>query len=81
MSVGRFDNTNFNNNTFCSMIHFILRIVRLRIVTLTVSSPFEPPENIRKLLVKFDFLMFSGAVGEGRGGQKETLGRKGLKDS
>ena len=81
MSVERFDNTNFNNNTFCSMIHFILRIVRLRIVTLTVSSPFEPPENIRKLLVKFDFLMFSGAVGEGRGGQKETLGRKGLKDS
>ena len=69
MSVGRFDNTNFNNNTFCSMIHFILRIVRLRIVTLTVSSqclfPFEPPENIRKLLVKFDFLMFSGAMGWG----------------
>ena len=85
MSVERFDNTNFNNNTFCSMIHFILRIVRLRIVTLTVSSqcfllnPLKTSENSWLSLISW---CFRGRWGEGGGGgQKGTLGRKGLKDS
>ena len=79
MSVERFDNTNFTNNTFCSMIHFILRIVRLRIVTLTVSSqcfllnPLKTSENSWLSLISWCF------PGRWGGGSKGDIGKKRVK--